>query len=119
MSGYAGASARAGHGAIGKGGFHLWAKEIEQQGTGDQKADSAAPEVTPNAINQIAQNLSGDDGRSQSPSPKSAAEPAGPGERQCCAEKHEENPDGSATRRELRVCGGVERPDSIQSRAGP
>ncbi len=91
----------------------------QQQCTGDDHASSATQQVASDAVNDIPQNLSGDDSYCQSPSPKTASEPPDSCRREGRAEQQEQNSNRGAQRRELLVRRRVERPDAIERGATP
>ncbi len=87
--------------ALRKVGADLWPQEVNQQRSGNRYANASSQEVPSEAIDQISQNLSRDNGDAQSPSPKLAARPAHSSQRQDRAQQQEGNPDRLAKRCKL------------------
>ncbi|MFZ3277861.1 MAG: hypothetical protein WB628_13045 [Candidatus Sulfotelmatobacter sp.] len=82
-------------------GADLWPQEVNQQRSADREANAAMQEVSSEAIDQISQNLSCDNGDAQSPSPELAAKPAHSSQRQDRGQYQEGNSDQLARRRKL------------------
>ncbi len=97
----------------------IWPPQVNQQSPRNRDAHSAAQEIPSDAIDQVSQNLSGDDGNGDSPSPRPTAKPSHSGKRQDRAEHQEGDTRRSTERDELIVGDGIEFPHLVENRARP
>src|SRR5579864_9515558 len=71
--------------------FDLRTQKIKQERKRNAEANPASQKITPEEIDQIAENLSCDNGYGQSPPPKEVFEPTRTCQGQCCAKQKKEN----------------------------
>lgn len=95
------------------------AQQKQQECAGEDDAGSTAQPVASDAVHKISHDLRGDEYHSQSPSPKTAAEPPESCGGEESAEEEEENPNRTAQWGELFVGCRIESPRTIQDRSSP
>src|SRR5579864_3822797 len=87
--------------------FDLRTQKIKQERKRDAEANTASQKITPEEIDQIAENLSCDKGYGQSPSPTAVLEPTRSCKSECCAKQKKEKSRWFAKTCELFMGGGI------------
>ncbi|HYM76484.1 MAG TPA: hypothetical protein VE377_10950 [Candidatus Dormibacteraeota bacterium] len=89
--------------------------QVQQDHYGNDEANAASQEITPDEIEGISQGLDDENCDRQSPAPRPSQKPANAGATQSRAEQQEEAADPMAERSKLRVRPGIESPQAIEN----